>query len=459
MKIKNILIALAVMIPLTSKAQIEISPSKYDYSGVASQITAGATSKYEQAKMIYKWICMNIAYDTTYSIFTSDICWEQKRGTSQAYSELFYRLGEPLGLETQIVTGMSKDVLGNINTGDHAWLIVTTENGKIFIDPTWGAGTVNQSIFHRKANDMTWFDVDPYVMACSHFSYNPEFQMIDPVITMEEFTKLGYIAPSYIHMGLDRSQVFEKALNAEFDLPDDTGEFASDMGITSIPMTAKMRIGQEYTFKIEYCRDYKYEISGAAGTTKIDSSNEEGEIVVCNIVPKKEGEIHLIVRSRYSDLAFSITYQTAEPTAEDWKVIETKYPYEMPELTDLQGYDAETIKLIGINPQDLLQAVRNGHITGTMPEFYQDINLLRVVDIPLVSTLTVGTEYTFVIQKENKNWAIYNSGDWYTTWEDIGNGNIKMTVTPAKAGLLSISVEKNAGSRSFNRTICYKVTE
>lgn len=61
-------------------AQTQLSPTRYDYSQVAQQITQGCTTDYDRAKAIYRWLCANISYDTSYSIYTADDCWDRKRG-------------------------------------------------------------------------------------------------------------------------------------------------------------------------------------------------------------------------------------------------------------------------------------------------------------------------------------------------------------------------------------------
>lgn len=96
-----------------------VSESKYDYTEVVQQIVDGKTDKMQQAEAIYRWMCRNIAYDTNYQIFTADQCWDQKRGVCQAYCELFYRLAEPLGLKTIIISGKTKDLEGQVSGKGH----------------------------------------------------------------------------------------------------------------------------------------------------------------------------------------------------------------------------------------------------------------------------------------------------------------------------------------------------
>lgn len=97
-----------------------ISSTKYDYTNVSNQIVAGCESKYEQAKAIYKWLCDNIAYDTSHTIYSADDCFDNKRGVCQAYCELFYQLSEPIGLKVEIISGLSKKRSGAVSDKGHA---------------------------------------------------------------------------------------------------------------------------------------------------------------------------------------------------------------------------------------------------------------------------------------------------------------------------------------------------
>ena len=78
---------------------MNVHKTKYDWGLVAEQIAGDKTSKYDQAYAIYRWLCDNVSYDTTYSIYDADTAFEQKCGVCQAYYEMFYRIAEPLGLK------------------------------------------------------------------------------------------------------------------------------------------------------------------------------------------------------------------------------------------------------------------------------------------------------------------------------------------------------------------------
>ena len=75
---KNIIYSILLFLNgiTTANAQFQLSETKYDYTSIAQQITQGTTTRMEQARSIYQWMCKHIAYDTTYQIYTADECWD-----------------------------------------------------------------------------------------------------------------------------------------------------------------------------------------------------------------------------------------------------------------------------------------------------------------------------------------------------------------------------------------------
>ena len=159
--------------------------------------------KMEQARNIYQWICRNIAYDTSHRISTADKCLDTKRGICQAYCELFYRIGEPLGLKTTIISGRSKDYKGNIERAKHAWLYVEVDDRSILIDPTWGAGSIKDGVFVHSENDMSWFDIDPNWLIFTHYPDDVSYQLTNTSIDWKTFVKLPPLYPSSTAYGWD----------------------------------------------------------------------------------------------------------------------------------------------------------------------------------------------------------------------------------------------------------------
>ncbi len=289
-----------VLSSITMCAQKRVSPTRYDYSQVSQQITAGCTSKYEQAFAIYRWLCDNIAYDTSYSIYYADDCYEQRKGVCNAYSELFYRLAEPLGLRTIIINGTSRNALYP-NGGGHAWLYVIVEEPDkgILIDATWGAGSVNGKEFKRNDNDNSWFDVDPRWMIFTHFPDNQDFQFLPQTISRTQFFSLPYwVKPWWGEYGLNVGRIFEQCLAGNTDLPTVwTSKLRNKISIVEAPMQSTLNVGESYRFTVKPHEDVGLAIIDSSWHRDwtIDSISGTATIVV---TPSAAGGLKLSVKPK-----------------------------------------------------------------------------------------------------------------------------------------------------------------
>lgn len=178
------------------RTEASLHESRINYAEYVRDIVDLATSVEDKAKAIYHWLCNNIAYDTTYQIHDADRCWETRRGVCQAYCELFVHLAKQVGITAEIISGKSKSPDGKISDKDHAWIFVYTHGyDGIFIDPTWGAGYVQNGIFTASPND-TWFDVDPDWLIFTHYADGADWNShASASVSYEQFEKLPFMEP------------------------------------------------------------------------------------------------------------------------------------------------------------------------------------------------------------------------------------------------------------------------
>lgn len=234
-----------------SEKEHYISPTHYDYSGVANSITKGCKSDYEKIRAIYYWICENIRYDTSYVINTADECYDAKKGVCQGYCELFYRIAEAVKVRVEIISGISRDYKGRVHTGGHAWLFAYTRpNYGILLDPCWGAGTVNGDTFtFNKIHDF-WFNVEPEWMILRHFPNDESYQLLKHPLTRAEFDSMDYSFSLLNEYGFDVHQVFAKARAHNLTLPEVYSGGVGDFIIISAPLQEKLISGETYEMKV-----------------------------------------------------------------------------------------------------------------------------------------------------------------------------------------------------------------
>lgn len=196
-----------------------VSHSNYDYSPLARSIVGAATTRYDKAQLIYLWICDNITFDRTGKIRTADEAWRQRKAVCQGYCELFYRLGETVGVKPRLIYGKSRrpshfSPYGTLE--EHVWLSISTERGDILIDPTWGAGFYRGDQFVRQEYPLRWFDVDPAWFIFTHFPKNEQRQHLSSPVTKSQFARLHFVAPpAHPDVAEDAHEALARALANE----------------------------------------------------------------------------------------------------------------------------------------------------------------------------------------------------------------------------------------------------
>ena len=184
------------------RREAQLHPLASDITQDVNEIIGMANTVEEKARAIYNWICDNIAYDTTKQIHDADTCYRKKIGVCQAYCELFCYMAEKTGVTAEIVTGYAKDASGTVSVEEkHSWLYVYTDGyDGIFIEPTWGAGSVNKANqFVKSTDNSMWFDVKPEGMAYTHYPDDTNWLKLDGIaekLTLEIFKQLPYVLPS-----------------------------------------------------------------------------------------------------------------------------------------------------------------------------------------------------------------------------------------------------------------------
>lgn len=457
-------IVILILLLFANKVQGQISETKYDYSFVAEEITKGCTNKLEQAESIYQWLCENIAYDTTHQIFTADECFDQKRGVCQAYCELFYRLGETLGLNTTIIPGRTKDPNGKIETTKHAWLYVEVDEGGILIDPTWGAGSIKDNVFKRSDNDMSWFQIDPHWLIFTHYPDEKRYQFLEKAIDWNTFVRLPALYPSSGEYGWSGEKVLSQMLEGNLkSLPKIYEQYSHNVELTDIPMQETLRPGQLYTFTLRKKTSNNIVLEHDGEFIDETKWEKNDDYYTLKYMPVSSGTLNLAIADTEKSFNVVVLYQVSSPTPVDLKNIERHSPLRMPEIKRLKNLDLEKWNtIIGDNGTELLQKVRKENIKSLPILYRQAAVYLRDVHIPYSETLKAGTTYTFsFIPQGGQDWQIICKGadgdKWYGDWvKDETTGRYTLQVTPHQAGKLRLSVRIKDG-KTYESMIGYEV--
>nr|WP_246569697.1 transglutaminase-like domain-containing protein [Lentibacillus saliphilus] len=133
---------------------------------LAQELTAGKPGERNQAKAIYSFVARHIAYDVakaeadTFNIADSALsALETGTGVCQDYAYLATALLRAAGINAHYVEG---------DAGErHAWVEAHVNGEWIEMDPTWGAGYVENGRFYPHYTE-DFFDPDPNFLAETH---------------------------------------------------------------------------------------------------------------------------------------------------------------------------------------------------------------------------------------------------------------------------------------------------
>lgn len=454
---RKVLLLLLYILPLAISAQI--TESRYDYSEAARSITEDCVTRKEKARAIYKWMCANIAYDTSYSIYTADECWDRRRGVCQAYCDLFYQLGACVGLDVRRITGKTRDKeTGRLSSRGHMWLFVVTEgeNTGILVDPTWGAGSVNGDKFEWKSDDMSWFDVDPYWLLFTHYPDDESYQLIPRKITLQQFLKLPYLWPFLEAYGLNGKEIFERALEGKTDLPDFYDEGTADLLLREIPLTGELRIGSKYRFVIEKRNDKKAALINGNNFSDLNEWDRKGNNYATEYIPHSPGTVSLGINGEGNSFHIVLEYRVAEPSRADWERLSKEKPFDAPEISRLKNMNRDLCEVYGVDGQRLLEAVRREKVTA-LPRFYRvpDADCI-LIDFPFQEVLKVGESYRIRLKTSKAiGLAVQNVDTWYKEWTEEEKDVYSIVVTPLKKGLLSVNLKYD--EPNYYRLLEYRV--
>lgn len=422
-----------------------VSPPSSAYDKLAAEITAGCQSDYDKIRAIYEWLCNNIAYDTSYTIRKADQCLAKRKGVCQGYCDLFVQLARAVGVRVEVIEGKAKDVTGFVNPNGHGWLFAyTRENYGILLDPTWGAGFVEGGRFVREPDCWQWFNVKPEWLILSHFPNKKSYQLLDPPLSEQEFLTWQPINELWASYGLDLTDISDKIRRQVFFPPQFYNEGEGIVEFKEIPMSLDLRIGVDYTFRVKMNKERDFAIlNNSVRCLKEDWKDEGNGVYSVVFMPRDTVSLMFCLRAE-SGAAWQaiVKYEIEPPTEASWKMVERRYPMLAPDIKAVKNLNADLWGRAGVPAQQLVKLIREQKVT-CLPVLYQGKEqLLTIVAVPMSKQLTVGQEYTFSIKpKDEGKWALHNGGDWQMEWQVADDGLQTTTMTPAKAGRLSLMLQ------------------
>lgn len=429
-----------------------VSASNKSYDELAHRIIEGRSTDYDKVRAIYAWVCKNIAYDTTYSIYHADECYEKRKGVCQAYCELFHYIAKAVGIHSVIIKGRSKEKDGVISDTGHAWLVAAVGNDKaILMDPTWGSGSVINGEFSHKKSIWAWFDTDPKFMIFTHFPDVAEYQFLEKSLSYNEFKALPTAHDSWIHYHLDIERLFLLARRNLLYTPNFfAGNDDLQMQILDMPLK-RLVVGHSYTFKIRLlAKEFGIEIINGIAHTRFSEWTDEGEgIYSINYIPRHAQEVRFCCNDPHNTNNLNVLFS--------YDIALSSSDQDTTNGQEQRIWSPDEWANAGITPERRKALIEAKAIVN-LPTFYTGMGaLMEIVEIPMDSTLRVGQCYTFKFRPRcNKEWGILeNKIRLHKEWTRDTDGTLYMTITPTMAGPLYLSFSEDG--RAYRACIGYTI--
>ena len=179
---------------------------------LAAYLALAGPDELSRTRALFRWIGGHISYNVAgfqsgnYGDLSPDGVLRSRSSVCEGYARLGEALGAAMGLQVQVVSGWSKGygyTSGQRFDGptNHAWMAVRIGGQWRLMDPTWGAGYLDQqSRFVRRFQEH-YFLTAPDAFVFDHLPEDPQWQLLERPISAAEYENLVYLRPMFFLAG------------------------------------------------------------------------------------------------------------------------------------------------------------------------------------------------------------------------------------------------------------------
>ncbi len=232
---------------------------------LAAYLARPARNEEEAARAIYRWIGDNIAYDVRSKVFSgkstraaAEDTLRNRKALCDGYAALFHALGRRAGLDVRRIRGYSKGHtyfqgkrFGKVN---HEWIAVQIDGDWRLIDPTWGAGIIEDGRF-KKRFDATYFLTPPAYFLFDHLPADPDWQLVRDPIDLPEFEAQTYPGRAdlraFYNIGVRGEALRNQTQKKDFtEFPEVYDYDGRVLRLGEAPLTGRLENGKKYSFSL-----------------------------------------------------------------------------------------------------------------------------------------------------------------------------------------------------------------
>ncbi|CAF3542276.1 unnamed protein product [Rotaria sp. Silwood1] len=172
----------------------------HSISSLVKIIQACGTNDFENAWLLFCWIAQNISYDTYCQNHLAESVFQNRIGSCQGFVNLYYECCSLLNIQCLKISGyIREDFLkknDDLKKYSHSWNAIVLDQYTYLIDSTWGA-----SINHNRNQIQDYY----FLTSSEEFiytHYSTDYQLLQPVITKQEFLSLPVMKSNYYRLNL-----------------------------------------------------------------------------------------------------------------------------------------------------------------------------------------------------------------------------------------------------------------
>jgi transglutaminase-like putative cysteine protease len=200
-------------VPREIKQNVFSDPVQY-LPMLVSYLMENVEDPFMKVKIIHDWIADNIAYDSA-SYFSGNLpvqgyinTLRSKKSVCEGYADLFMEMSRLADIQSHKISGFARGAgysifeIDNVQNSNHAWNAVYINDGWYFVDVTWDSGHLNGRNYKKDYKTVYLF-LEPYKMLYTHYPTLTSWQLLETIITAEDFQDLPSYRGNFFQTGLE----------------------------------------------------------------------------------------------------------------------------------------------------------------------------------------------------------------------------------------------------------------
>ncbi|MFA7280526.1 MAG: transglutaminase domain-containing protein [Sterolibacterium sp.] len=288
---------------------------------LAAYLVSNAKTEVDKAWVIFRWVADRVSYDIDAYLaghvrdpeVTAEQVLAKRSSVCDGYALLFRELARHAGLEVVKLSGYAKayGVPPNsvFDSENHAWNLVKINGVWRIVDPTWGAGYVNDDKYKKKL-DPLYFFAEPQQIKFTHWSQDASWHGVAvPGISKAEFETMPQVDPGLFHAGVSGEALSQAARTPGFrEFVHVFEQNHQDLMVLDAPLVGHLQAGKAYRFRY---RAEAFEEIVAIHDGKWERLTRTGNVFEANLQPGP-GNVMVVGRTKATGRPTSLFEYTVE---------------------------------------------------------------------------------------------------------------------------------------------------